>query len=98
MTISDKVKTMVYLCMVGNGAKELLKDISIQASEKIIQKSIEYITMRLATKAGEKTFSSFSRVIPIAGGVIGCSIDAASTQVVGKVAQNIFASKSEQAA
>lgn len=95
---SDQVRTMIYLCMVGNGAKELLKEVSTKAGEKIMQKSIESITMRLATKAGEKTFTSFSKAIPIAGGIIGCSIDAASTQIVGEVAQHIFAPSTDQVA
>lgn len=87
---SDKVRTMIYLCMAGNGAKELLKEASIQAGEKAIQKSIEAISLKLATKAGEKTFTSFSKVIPVAGGIIGCSIDAVSTQIIGKVAKSVF--------
>lgn len=87
---SDKVRSLIYMCMVGNGAKEVLKDVSVQAGEKLVAKSIEAISMKFATKAGEKTLSSLSKAIPIAGGLIGCSIDAASTKVVGKVAKKIF--------
>lgn len=87
---SDKVKSLIYMCMVGNGVKEVLKDISVQAGEKLMAKSVEIMSIKLAAKVGEKSLSSLSKAIPIAGGLIGCSIDAASTKIVGKVAKKIF--------
>lgn len=95
---SDKVKSLTFMCLVGNGAKELLKNTSIQASEKMIQKSIEVLSLKFASKAGEKTFASLSKVLPIAGGVIGCSLDAASTQAIGKIAKKIFCQKMKDVA
>lgn len=87
---SDKVKSLIYMCMVGSGVKEVVKDISVQAGEKLIAKSVEAISVKFATKIGEKSISSFTKAIPIAGGVIGCSIDAASTRLVGKIAKKVF--------
>lgn len=83
---SDKVRSMVYICMVGNGAKELLKDVGVKVGQELLSK----VVARLTVKLGEKTASSLGKAIPLVGGVIGGSIDAASTRIVGKVAKKIF--------
>lgn len=89
----DRVKSLVYICMVGNGAKELLKDLSIKASEKIVSKILEKVSVKLASKTGTKTVTSAGKAIPILGGIVGGSYDAVSTKVVGKVAKRIFIDK-----
>lgn len=91
----DRVKSLVYICMVGNGAKELLKDLSIKASEKMLSKILEIVSTKLAAKAGAKSITSAGKVIPILGGIVGGSYDAVSTRIVGKVAKRIFITKSD---
>ena len=91
----DKVKTLVYISMVGNGAKELLKDVSIKAGEKLLTKIAENIAAKLATKAGEKSAVSIAKAVPLLGGVVGGTYDGLSTKVVGKVAKSIFIEKKE---
>ncbi|WP_029904532.1 EcsC family protein [Prevotella sp. 10(H)] len=86
----DKVKSMVYICMAGNGAKELLKDISIKASEKMLNKLVEKVSVKMATKAGQKGITSLGKAVPVIGGIVGGSYDAVSTKIVGKIAKNIF--------
>ena len=86
----DRVKSLIYICMVGNGAKELLKDMSIKAGEKLFSKIIENVSTKLASKIGEKGVTSFGKAIPVLGGVVGGSYDALSTRIVGKVAKRIF--------
>lgn len=91
---SDRVKALIYISMVGNGAKELLKDVSVKAGERIVAKVLtsiqEKVSVKLASKIGIKSSTSFGKVVPIVGGVIGGSIDALSTRAVGKVAKRIF--------
>lgn len=87
---SDKVKSLIYISMVGNGAKELLKDIGVKAGEKLLMKTLEKVSVKLAAKIGEKGVTALGKSIPILGGVIGGSFDAASTRIVGKVAKRIF--------
>jgi len=89
----DRVKSLVYISMAGNGAKELLKDISIKAGERALTKAVEQISIKLASKAGEKTATSISKAIPVLGGIVGGSYDAITTKVVGKVAKKIFIDK-----
>lgn len=86
----DRVKSLVFISMAGNGAKELLKDISVKAGEKLLSKTLERVSVQLAGKIGEKGVSSLGKAIPIVGGVVGGAFDAATTRIVGKVAKRIF--------
>ena len=86
----DRVKSMVYISMAGNGAKELLKDISIKAGEKLLTKIIEKVSVKLAAKMGSKSVVSAGKVVPIIGGIVGGSYDAITTRIVGRVAKKIF--------
>ena len=99
---SDQVKSLIYICMVGNGAKEILKDIGVKAGEKFAAQVVKNISAKalnsinekaatsIATKLGEKTITKFSKAIPLAGGIISGAFDAASTKIVGEVAKKIF--------
>ncbi|NDV96013.1 EcsC family protein [Dysgonomonas sp. 521] len=86
----DRVKSLVYICMVGNGAKELLKDVSVKAGEKLLTKVIEKVSANLAGQAGSKGITSLGKALPLLGGVVGGSYDGVTTRVVGKVAKKIF--------
>lgn len=87
---SDRVKSLVYICMVGNGAKELLKDLSIRSGERLVSKIIEKVSIKLAGKVGEKSMASASKAIPVVGGIVSGSYDIVTTRIVGKVAKKIF--------
>ncbi|KOQ77012.1 EcsC family protein [Stenotrophomonas maltophilia] len=98
----DKVKAMVYACLTGNAAKEVLKDVGIQFGKKLAQASINRITgatiirinkavgFRLLTKAGTTGVVNLSKMVPILGGVIGGAVDAATTNIVGNAAVSVF--------
>lgn len=83
---NDRVKSMVYICMVGNGAKELLKDVSVKVGQDLMAKAVARLSVRLGTKGA----TSLTKAVPLLGGVIGGSMDAASTRIVGKVAKKLF--------
>ncbi len=89
----DRVKSLIYICMVGNGAKELLKDMSVKAGERLAAKIIEKVSTSIASKTGQKSITSLGKAVPILGGVVGSSYDAITTRVVGKVAKRIFIDK-----
>lgn len=93
----DRVKSLVYISMAGNGAKELLKDISVKAGEKLLTKILEKVSVNLAGKIGEKGVVSLGKAVPVVGGIIGGSFDAVTTRMVGKVAKKIFIDKSPSA-
>lgn len=89
----DRVKSLVYICMVGNGAKELLKDVSVKAGERLLTKTIEAVSLKLTSKIGEKGVTSLGKAVPVLGGLVGGSFDGFTTRVVGKVAKKIFIEK-----
>lgn len=104
--LSDKkVKSLVFACLVGNKAFDLLRDVGISVGEKVtIQlvssisvKTIQTINQRvgfqLLAKAGEKGLINVSKAVPLVGGIIGGSIDSISTNIIGQVARKAFIQK-----
>ncbi|MEA2050679.1 MAG: EcsC family protein [Campylobacterota bacterium] len=101
----DKVKTMVYVCLVGNGAGEILKNTGIQLGKKLATSAVRNISgkvitqinqkvgFRLVTKFGEKGIINFGKAIPLLGGVIGGGADLISTNIIGNTARDVFAGK-----
>lgn len=99
---NDKVKTLIYSCLVGNAAKEVLKDVGIQLGKKLAQSSINKISgevvkkinqavgFRLMTKAGTTGVVNLSKVVPFVGGVIGATVDAVATNTIGNIAVELF--------
>ena len=99
----DKVKTMVYVCLVGNGAAELLKNLGIEVGKKVAINAIKNISgkvivqinqkvgFRLVTKFGEKGIINLGKAVPILGGLIGGTVDTISTNIVGNTARDLFA-------
>jgi hypothetical protein len=101
----DKVKSLVYLCMVGNGAKDLLKDIGIVIGRKLTVSMIKNISgktissinqkvgFRLLTKFGGTGAINIVKSVPLIGGFIGATFDSITTNIVGNVARNAFIEK-----
>ena len=99
---SDQVKSIIYVCMLGNGTKEVFKEMGIKAGEKFVKRLIENtsqkmllsinekVSINIASKLGSKTLTGLGKAIPLVGGVIGGSFDAGSTLVIGKVAKKMF--------
>lgn len=98
----DQVKSFVYACLAGNGAKDILKNSGIQIGKKlavsgikkvpfeVIKKINQAVGFRLLTKFGEKGVINLGKMVPLAGGIIGGTIDAWATNTVGKVAHKLF--------
>jgi len=99
---SDQVKSMVYVSMVGNGAKEILKDLGIKAGEKAMThlaqsaslKMINIINEKTSTNLlkefGTKSFSKLGKAVPLMGGIVGGAFDGITTNIIGKTAKKIF--------
>ncbi|MDD2480678.1 MAG: EcsC family protein [Lutispora sp.] len=93
------LKTDLYLILAGDSAKEVLKRFGIEASKAATKKVVDrYITkevmqkiwkvlgQKIITKAGEKSFTSFAKMIPIIGAPVGFVFDWVSTLAVGHFA------------
>lgn len=98
----DRVKALVYTCLAGNAAKDILKGTGIVIGSKMSTQLIKSISketifainklvgFRLLTKFGEKGAINLGKMIPLVGGVIGGAFDGISTNVVGNVARKTF--------
>jgi len=101
----DKVKTMVYVCLVGNGATEILKNVGVEVGKKVATNAVKNISgkvitqinqkvgFKLVTKFGEKGVINLGKAIPILGGLIGGTVDTISTNIIGNTARDLFAGK-----
>lgn len=97
-----KVKTLVFLCLSGNVAKDIMEDIGIrvgaamgqemykQISSEIIKQINHIVGMRLLAQSGGKGTFILGRSIPFLGGAIGATSDALATHAIGKAAKLIF--------
>ena len=98
----DKVKTLIYMCLVGNFAKDVLQEAGILLSTKLTAQVVKNISekslllinqkvgFRLLSVYGGKGIFNLSKSVPLVGGIIGGSIDIIATNIVGNVARNIF--------
>lgn len=100
----DRVKTLVYLCLTGNAAKDVMKDFGIVVGTKIAENALRKMNVqvirevnkrvgfRLLTKFGEKGAVNLSKMVPILGGVVGAACDSIATNAIGNVARRTFVS------
>jgi uncharacterized protein (DUF697 family) len=98
----DRVKTLVFSCLAGDAAKDVLKDVGIVIGSKMANTAIKNISgktltvinqkvgFRLLTKFGEKGVINLGKAIPVLGGIIGGTVDLTATNVIGNVARNTF--------
>lgn len=98
----DQVKTLVYVCLTGNSAKDIMKGAGIAIGTKFTQNAIKSISgktiiainkkvgFRLVTKFGEKGVINLGKAVPLIGGLIGGSLDSITTNTIGNVARDTF--------
>lgn len=98
----DRVKSLVYACLVANSAKDLAKDVGIAVGNKVAVNAIKSISsktlqeinkkvgFKLFTKFGEKGIVNLGKVVPLLGGLIGGSVDLYTTNAIGNVARDTF--------
>ncbi len=98
-TETTDLKTDLYIILAGDSAKEILKRFGIEISKGITKKAIDkyitrdvmvkiwkYVGRKIITKAGEKSMTSFTKMVPLVGAPVGFMFDWTATQTVGKVA------------
>lgn len=102
---SDRVRTFVVACLVGDAMKDVVKDVGIKAGTgltksllnkvpgKVLIEINKKVGFRLITKAGEKGAINLMKGVPIVGGVVGGVFDAGACRIVGKNAKRLFYAK-----
>ena len=98
----DRVKTLCFACLCGNGARELLKNVGIEIGKKMAISALKRLPgrvfieinkavgFRLLTKFGEKGVINVGRAVPGLGGLIGGGVDLAWTNAIGNQARDTF--------
>ncbi len=98
----DKVKTLVFMCLVGNIAKDIVQETGIRVGTTITAKAIgqisekslllinERVGFRLLSACGSKGMINLAKAVPVVGGLVGGSIDVAATNLVGNMARKTF--------
>ena len=98
----DRVKTLCFVCLCGNGARAILKNVGIEMGRKMATAALKRLPgrifieinkkvgTRLLTKFGEKGIINVGRAIPFMGGFIGGTVDLAWTNAVGNQARDTF--------
>lgn len=99
---SDQVQTLIYVCLTGSAATDILKSSGVKFAnkfgvamvDKIPGKALTAINkkvgFRFVTKFGETGIINLGKVVPVIGGFVGGGIDVASTKIIGKNAYKIF--------
>ena len=100
----DRVKALVYACLTGNAAKDIMKDIGIVVGRKLTESAIKNVSgktitainqkvgFRLLTKFGEKGAINLGKAIPLVGGIVGATFDSVTTNIIGNIARDTFIS------
>lgn len=102
----DRVRTLAFAAIAGDAtAKEAFKrvgtDLATRASKQAVNRVsgralIEInkkVGFRLLTKAGTTGVVNLSKAIPFVGGVVGGTVDGASTRIVGRIAKQTFVAR-----
>ena len=95
----EKIKSLVFSCLVGNSIREVLKSAGIEVGKKIAIKqllasitggTIVRINRSIALKMVPKLATGAFKWIPIVSGVIGGAMDAVWVNDVGTTAKLVF--------
>lgn len=98
----DQVKTFVFVCLTGKSASDILKKTGIQAGNAFAKQAVlripgevikainKKVGFRLLTRFGQKGVVNLGKAIPIAGGIIGGTVDGIGTGIIGKTAKKVF--------
>jgi len=101
----DRVKSLVYICLVASSVSDVINQTGISIGEKVIINAIKNMSaatvrqinqkvgFKLFTKFGEKGIVNFGKAVPVLGGFLGAMFDITSTYCVGKVARDTFIPK-----
>lgn len=100
------LKTDLYLILAGNSAKEALKRIGIEVGKTLTRKAVQkrltrevmktiwkVVGRKIITKAGQKSLTSFMKIVPLVGGVIGFFFDWGATRAVGHFAIKYYSGR-----
>jgi hypothetical protein len=96
----------IYLIILGDSFKEVLKDFSIEAGKILTRKTVDkcitrevmnkiykVIGRKILTKGGEKSITSFVKLVPLVGAPIGFAFEWTATKTVGLFAIRYYSGR-----
>jgi len=98
----EHVQSFVLLTLLGDAGKQVLRNAGVTVANRVALRGIEAIParvlsevnkrvgMRLVSTVGERGAVHLARVVPVAGGVVGGSVDALYCHAVGRRAHVVF--------
>lgn len=98
----ERVQAFILFSLLGNAGKQVLRSAGITVANRLALQGIDAIParllteinrrvgMRLVTKAGERGVVNLVKVVPVAGGLVGGSVDALYCNAVGRRAHALF--------
>lgn len=98
----DRVRTLALISIAGDSGKEVLKRAGIDLSQRAGKAALaklpgrvlidinKRVGFRLLTKGGTRGVINLWRVVPVLGGAVGGSVDAAMCVAVGRAAARNF--------
>lgn len=99
---SDEVQSVVLLSLLGAGGATLAGQFGIDLANKAAMQALKRVpgqvfidinkkvSFRLVTKAGTTGLVNLTKIVPVAGGVAGGAVNAASTKTVARYARRNF--------
>jgi len=99
---NDQVRSLVAACLAGSAALDSLKGVGINIGAKltrqmllripgeVLKKVNQAVGFRFITKAGSKGAVNLIKGVPLVGGVVGGTFDAAATKAIGRTAKQVF--------
>lgn len=103
---SEEVRSLVLVSLLGSSGATVLSQAGIEIANKSAASALakvpgkvfieinKKVGFRLITKGGTKGVINMTKVVPIAGGVVGGGVNVASTHTVAKYAQSHFSPSS----
>jgi uncharacterized protein (DUF697 family) len=104
---TDQVKTLAYCVLCGDSVREIVAKAGIEIGKKVAYSAIKQIPskvlsninrivgFKLITKFGTRGSINLVKIVPVAGGLIGATINGVWANQVGNIARDTFMSMSE---
>lgn len=101
---SDEVRSVILLTLLGSTGAGIATSFGIELGNKLAMSALKQIPgkvfieinkkvgFRLVTKAGTKGLVNMTKLIPLAGGIVGAGVNVASTSSVAGYAKRNFPS------
>lgn len=99
---SNQVRSMAFACLCGSKAMDIIKQAGIKVGQKaagniikkipgaVLREINKKVGMVLITKSGKTGIINLMKWVPVAGGIVGGSMNGLGTYAVGKAAKKVF--------